>query len=72
MLMLPPDSAVVSVESLVEGVRSDLQSCLEQAQRISTKSNKVVFFFLFYSILFYFVFFILVNHFKCLKFIRSS
>lgn len=54
MLMLPPDSAVVSVESLVEGVRSDLQSCLEQAQRISTKSNKVVFFLfiLFYSILF--------------------
>lgn len=73
MLMLPPDSAVVSVESLVEGVRSDLQSCLEQAQRISTKSNKVVFFYyLFYSILFYFVFFILVNHSKCLKFIRSS
>lgn len=56
MLMLPPDSAVVSVESLVEGVRSDLQSCLEQAQRISTKSNKVVFFILFYSILFYSIF----------------
>lgn len=56
MLMLPPDSAVVSVESLVEGVRSDLQSCLEQAQRISTKSNKVVFFF----ILFYF--FLLLLH----------
>lgn len=56
MLMLPPDSAVVSVESLVEGVRSDLQSCLEQAQRISTKSNKVVFFFFFfYFILFCFI-----------------
>lgn len=60
MLMLPPDSAVVSVESLVEGVRSDLQSCLEQAQRISTKSNKVVF-FLFYFILFYSVLFCLFH-----------
>jgi len=59
MLMLPPDSAVVSVESLVEGVRSDLQSCLEQAQRISTKSNKVV--FLFYFILFYSVLFCLFH-----------
>lgn len=46
MLVLPPGSAVVSAECLVEGVWSDLQSCLDQAQRISAKSKK--FFFNFY------------------------